>query len=73
MTEERKRGEEQSDEALTAAAGDDLSAPISVSGIGGEKVGESEGEDTGLDEVVDGASRTAWGREGRPDDEWSGA
>ncbi len=71
MTEERRPDEEQ-DEALVGSAGEDVSGGISVSGVGGEKVGESGDEEAPIDDIVERASRTAWGRSGRSDDEWGG-
>ncbi len=64
---------EDTEEPLVGAAGDDVSAGISVSGVGGEKVGQGEDDQTALDEVVEGARRSAWGRRGRADGDWDGS
>lgn len=50
------------EEPLAGVAGDELSAGISESGVGGQEIGEGDGDETGLDQIVDGASRTGWGR-----------
>lgn len=62
------------DEPLAGAAGDDVSGGISVSGVGGEEVGaDAPATDApapgGLDEVIEQARRTAWGRNERGSDQ----
>jgi hypothetical protein len=60
------------DDALAGMGGDDVSAGISGSGVGGRQLGDGddrgEGDETGLDEVVEEGSRTGWGRRGRADE-----
>jgi hypothetical protein len=57
------------DAPLAGAAGEDFSAGISTSSVGGVKMGEepggreAAGEDA-IDAVVDRARRTGWGRPG---------
>jgi hypothetical protein len=50
------------DTALTGAAGDDVSAGTSVSGVGGEAT-RTENEEVGLSSVADQAAHVAWGRD----------
>jgi hypothetical protein len=59
---------DQDDEPLAGVAGDDVSAGISGSGVGGQEIGGADGDETGLDEVVEEGTRTGWGRAGRPDE-----
>ena len=63
---------DDADEPLAGTAADDVSAGISVSGAGGEEVGDAGGDESGLDQIVDAAGRMGWGRPGRPDDRYGG-
>ncbi|MFP5318994.1 MAG: hypothetical protein ACLGI2_11965 [Acidimicrobiia bacterium] len=60
-------------DALAGAAADDVSGGISTSGVGGEEVGtEGSVADAGIggiDEVIEQARRTAWGRDGHGSDQ----
>ena len=59
---------DQGEEPLAGVAGDELSAGISESGVGGQLIGEGEGDETGLDQIVEEASHNGFGRPQAPEE-----
>lgn len=61
------------EDALAGAAGDNVSGGVSTSGVGGQEVGTEQSlADAGIggiDEVIEQARRTAWGRDERGSDQ----
>ncbi|HEX6597530.1 MAG TPA: hypothetical protein VF045_11375 [Acidimicrobiales bacterium] len=53
-------------EGMAGAAGDNVSSGVSVSGVGGQELGTEAGVADegigGIDDIVEQARRTAWGR-----------
>ena len=67
-------GDDKADKALAGGAADNVSAGISVSGVGGAEVGEEPpvgkgAEDGGMDEVIERGQQTGWGQPRRGGDQ----
>ena len=60
-------------DALAGAAGDNVAEGVSTSGVGGKEIGtEASLTDAGIggiDDVIEQARRTAWGRDGHGGDQ----
>ena len=54
-------------QGMAGAAADDVSAGVSVSGVGGQELGTEAGAADegigGIDDIVEQGRRTAWGRD----------